>query len=55
MNKSEIYKYFETYDPIQQLYYLNYNENTANKKTTKQKTYVENTSNENTTNENTTK
>lgn len=25
MNKGEIYNYFETYDPIQQLYYLNYN------------------------------
>ena len=25
MNKAEIYNYFETYDPIQQLYYLNYN------------------------------
>lgn len=25
MNKGEIYNYFENYDPIQQLYYLNYN------------------------------
>ena len=49
MNKSEIYNYFETYDPIQQLHYLNYNENTANKKTTKKNTTDENTTNENTT------
>ena len=26
MNKSEIYNYFENYDPIQQLYFLNYQE-----------------------------
>ena len=25
MNKTEVYNYFERYDPIQQLYYLNYN------------------------------
>lgn len=25
MNKTAVYDYFETYDPIQQLYYLNYN------------------------------
>lgn len=26
MNKNAVYEYFETYDPIQQLYYINYNQ-----------------------------
>ena len=26
INKTEIFKYFESYDPIQQLYYLNYDD-----------------------------